>query len=89
MEGRLPPLHSWDAGEHRQGLQEALLYRFLSFLEHIGTDIKEEFTGPLAAKDLVVSLLWGGLLLWCWFHLWPGTPPPPLKRNRQEGIVHP
>ena len=24
-------------------------------------------------KDPALSLEWLGLLLWCWFHLWPGN----------------
>ena len=32
-----------------------------------------EFVGALAVKDLVLSLLWLGSLLWCRFDPWPGN----------------
>ena len=34
-----------------------------------------EFPGGLAVKDLVLSLLWLWLLLWCMFDPWPGNFP--------------
>ena len=37
-------------------------------------------------KDLVLSLLWLGLLLWCGFNLWPGNFFMPWEQPKKKKI---